>query len=258
MTWIGRLVAAFLLSAGLLAGAPVAQAQQANPGQIAPCPLGMAPKIVTGTSYRVTTADRCQFVIITNSSTVTVELPAPSLLFQPGFEVKLVPTNGGTLQFTNLQDQAGATHKVNLGNTLILTAGTGADLQILQDMNWWAALLGGASAGTVQSVGLTMPGGFNVGNSPVTGAGTLAVTAASTGQHLFLAGPTSGTAPWSFRTIDPSDLPACTGISGSGTACAANIGTTGGTVGLLNGKHHADVERDQFFQRRDELSRGAL
>lgn len=239
MKWLGRLGAAFLLSAALFAGAPVAQAQQANPGQIAPCPLGMLPKIVTGTSYRVTTADRCQFVVVTNSGTIAIELPAPSLFFQPGFEVKIVPTNGGTLTFTNLQDQAGVKHKVNLGNTLTITAGTGADLQILQDMNWWAALLGGASVGTVQSVGLTMPAGFTVGNSPVTGDGTIAVTAASITSHQFLAGPINGVAPWGFRAIDASDLPAsaCGGLTNAGSACQANTGTSGATVGLLNGNN---------------------
>jgi hypothetical protein len=239
MKWLGRLGAAFLLSAALFAGAPVAQAQQAQPGQLAPCPLTTTAKIITATSYRVTTADRCQFVTFTSASTITIELPAPSLLFQPGFEVRLVPTNGGTLTFTNLQDDAGTRHKINLGTTLTLTAGTGAELMILQDMNWWAALLGGASKGTVTSVDLSMPSGFTVTGGPITDGGTLAVSAASMSEHLFAAGPISGTSAWSWRAIDPSDLPAtvgsCGSLSNAGTACQAATGSSGHTVGFLDG-----------------------
>jgi hypothetical protein len=239
MKWLGRLGAAFLLSAALFAGAPLAQAQQAQPGQLAPCPLVKDAKIITATSYRVTTADRCQFVTFTSSSTISIELPAPSLIFQPGFEVRLVPTNGGTLTFTNLQDDAGVKHKINLGTTLTLTAGTGAELMILQDMNWWAAMLGGASKGTVTSVDLSMPSGFTVTGGPITDAGTLAVSAASMTSHVFAAGPINGVAPWTWRAIDATDLPAgsCNGLTNAGSACQANTGTSGATVGLLNGNN---------------------
>lgn len=58
---------------------------------------------------------------------------------------------------------SGGFANVNIGTGLTYTAGT-------------LAVSGGAGLGTVTSVGLTMPSGLSVSNSPVTTAGTIAVT----------------------------------------------------------------------------------
>lgn len=72
----------------------------------------------------------------------------------------------------------------------------------------WEQASGGGGAGTVTSVGLTMPAWYTVGGTPVTSAGTLAVTPA-TGQiqNGFLAAPSASTGALSVRTIVAADVP---------------------------------------------------
>lgn len=66
----------------------------------------------------------------------------------------------------------------------------------------------GGGAGTVTSVALTMPTGFSVSGSPVTGAGTLAVTLATQAAGYALVGPISGSAATpTFRALDVADIP---------------------------------------------------
>jgi hypothetical protein len=60
-------------------------------------------------------------------------------------------------------------------------------------------------AGSVSSVGLTMPSGFSVSGSPVTSAGTLGVTLASQSGNKHLASPASGSGAPTFRARDPRD-----------------------------------------------------
>jgi hypothetical protein len=60
---------------------------------------------------------------------------------------------------------------------------------------------------TVSSVGLTMPAEFAVSGSPVTTAGTLAVSKASQSANQVYAGPASGAAAApAFRALVPADL----------------------------------------------------
>lgn len=62
--------------------------------------------------------------------------------------------------------------------------------------------------GTVTSVALSMPAIFSVSGSPVTAAGTLAVSLASASANTFFAGPSSGgSATPAFRGIVDTDLP---------------------------------------------------
>lgn len=71
----------------------------------------------------------------------------------------------------------------------------------------WEAVAG-SGAGTVTSVGLTMPTGvFDVAGSPVTTAGTLAVTLDNQSANTVFAGPTSGgaTTP-TFRAVVSDDI----------------------------------------------------
>jgi hypothetical protein len=69
---------------------------------------------------------------------------------------------------------------------------------------------GGGGGGTVTSVGLTMPAEFAVANSPVVGAGSLAVTKTTQARNLVYAGPPlvgDAPAPPTFRALVPLDLP---------------------------------------------------
>jgi hypothetical protein len=66
---------------------------------------------------------------------------------------------------------------------------------------------GGNPAGTVSSVGLMMPSWLAVSGSPVTAAGTLAVTGASQAANLFLASPSSSGGAMAPRAIIGADLP---------------------------------------------------
>lgn len=75
-------------------------------------------------------------------------------------------------------------------------------------------VVGGGGGGGVTSVGLTMPSEFSVAGSPVTGAGTLAVTKATQSANQVYAGPSSGAAAApAFRSLVAADLPA--GASGA-------------------------------------------
>lgn len=78
----------------------------------------------------------------------------------------------------------------------------------------------GSSGGTVTSVAQTVPAGFAVTGSPITGAGTLAISF-DVGQTAksFLATPTGTTGALSLRTIALGDLPTITVASG-GTGLA--------------------------------------
>lgn len=67
-----------------------------------------------------------------------------------------------------------------------------------------------ATGGTVTSVALTTPGLlFDVSGSPVTGAGTLAMSLKTQAKNTFLAGPASGAdAAPTMRALTQADLPA--------------------------------------------------
>ena len=82
-----------------------------------------------------------------------------------------------------------------------------------------------AGTGTVTSVAMTVPSILSVAGSPITGAGTLAVTLATQAANLVFAGPTGGAAAApTFRALDALDIP--------------NISTdklTSGTLGLSRG-----------------------
>ena len=66
----------------------------------------------------------------------------------------------------------------------------------------------GVGSGTVTSVGLTLPNIFNVANSPVTGAGTIAATFTTQTAGTVLAAPATNNAAPSFRALVATDIPA--------------------------------------------------
>ena len=83
------------------------------------------------------------------------------------------------------------------------------------------------SGGTVQFVGLTMPGDlFSVAGSPITTSGTFAVTLASQAPNQILAGPAAGAvgAAPSFRALVTADLPN-TAVTPATYGTASQVGT---------------------------------
>lgn len=96
------------------------------------------PRIVADATYKVQTTDNCWLIVLTNTGAVSVQLPAPGLIFPAGFSTTLLPLNGAAITFTGLQDDSGRTHKINLVDTLTLAQNAGAVLKIQQDMNWYA------------------------------------------------------------------------------------------------------------------------
>ena len=82
-----------------------------------------------------------------------------------------------------------------------------------------------AGAGTVTSVGLTMPSGCTVGSSPVTTSGTIGVTLASESASYTLIAPSgsSGTPTW--RAITAADI---SGLVGTGTVTSVAASVPGG------------------------------
>jgi hypothetical protein len=133
---------------------------------------------------------------------------------------------GGGGSFTALTGDAtststgGATEVVGLLNHVLPSLATGF-------LNWtgsaWALSAGGT--GTVTSVGLTVPSWLTVMGSPVTGAGTLAVTGTSESANLFLASPNGSSGPVTPRAIVAGDVPtlnqSTTGNAATATALAA-------------------------------------
>jgi Repeat of unknown function (DUF5907) len=74
---------------------------------------------------------------------------------------------------------------------------------------WTPATL--PSAGSVTSVGLSVPPEFTVSGSPVTTSGTLTINKASQAANTVYAGPASGSAAApAFRALAPADLPVAT------------------------------------------------
>jgi hypothetical protein len=110
------------------------------------------------------------------------------------------------------------------GQALTKTSNTDYDVS-------WAS-----TAGTVSSVGLSMPAEFSVSGSPVTSTGTLTATKANQAANTFYAGPTGGAAAApAFRVLDSADMPSLT-LTGdiTGSAGGGSITTTIGPDKVLN------------------------
>lgn len=89
------------------------------------------------------------------------------------------------------------------------------------DTVWATGGGGGGGSGTVTSVAMTVPSILAVAGSPVTTAGTLALTLATQSANRVLAGPTTGSAAGpTFRALVVADIPALS-YDASGAAAAA-------------------------------------
>lgn len=89
----------------------------------------------------------------------------------------------------------------------ITISATGYASKTLYGIYLYDGLTGTAGTGTVTSVGMTVPSFLSVAGSPVTGAGTLAVTLATQSANKIFAGPTTGAAAApTFRDMVLADL----------------------------------------------------
>lgn len=122
------------------------------------------------------------------------------------------PVTGLTLQETSV-DVAGCAQFDDLGN--LTSTGT--------------ACGSGGGGGSVTSVGLTVPSGFVVSGSPVTSAGTLAMTASSEPQSYAYISSSTGSSVPSFRALVSADIPT---LNQNTTGTASNVT---GIVASVNG-----------------------
>jgi len=105
--------------------------------------------------------------------------------------------------------------------------GTAGDTTFLRGDGAWST--------AATSVGLAMPAMFAVSGSPVTSSGTLTAALVSQGPNQVFAGPTSGTAPPGFRSLDSADIPSLDAAKiGAGTLPVGR-GGTGSSTGSVTG-----------------------
>jgi hypothetical protein len=112
--------------------------------------------------------------------------------------VTSVATSGAGISGGPITGTGTLTVQWNAGS--VATIGTGLSLS--------GGTLTATGGGTVTSVGLTVPADMTVTGSPVTGAGTLAVTRTTQAANLVLAGPSSGAAAVpTYRALVTADMP---------------------------------------------------
>lgn len=103
----------------------------------------------------------------------------------------------------------------------------GSSCQRLWNGSAWACLAG---SGTVTSVGVSAPSYLTVAGSPVTGAGTIAISGTSEPANEVLAAPNGSAGALAPRLLTSADIPSTIASNTSGTA--ANLS---GTPALPNG-----------------------
>ena len=117
----------------------------------------------------------------------------------------------------------------SLGQAVRLPVGTNGSVLTADSAQATGLKWDTASAGTVTSVGLSLPAIFSVSGSPVTSSGTLTGTLANETANYFFLGPTTGgAAAPSFRALDARDL----GMTTKGDIIAATSGSAIGRLGV--------------------------
>lgn len=164
-------------------------------------------KLALGTSGQVLTS---------NGSTVTWQNAGSGTVTSVGASIGNFPltvggspiTSSGTITLTPSVTAKGYVIASN-GSNSFTTKAPGTDGQVLTSSSASADGLSwtNAGAGTVTSVGLTMPGIFSVTGSPVTGSGTLAASLASQSANLGFMTPDGAAGAPTFRALVNSDLP---------------------------------------------------
>lgn len=99
-----------------------------------------------------------------------------------------------------------------------------------------------AGAGTVTSVGLSMPAIFTVSGSPVVAAGTLTATLANQNANLVWAGPGSGVpAAPTFRSLVDDDVPDTITINGTNNVTWASVNKATSSLADLATRSASDL-----------------
>ena len=97
-----------------------------------------------------------------------------------------------------------------------------------------AGLLNSGTAGAVTSVALTVPSDLTVTGSPITGAGTLAITRNTQSANVVLAGPSSGVAAApTYRALVIADLPVSGVTAGTYGSASDSAAITVNAQGLV-------------------------
>lgn len=101
----------------------------------------------------------------------------------------------------------------------------------LSSTDW--STFNGKGAGTVTSVGLSLPSFITVSGSPVTGSGTLTGTLATQSANTIFGGPSTGAAAApTFRLLAAADIPSLSYVSSIGVT--APIASTGGLTPTIS------------------------
>ncbi len=105
-----------------------------------------------------------------------------------------------------------------------------------------ALMVPSTGAGTVTSVGLSLPAIFTVTGTPVTAAGTLTATLAAQAANRIWAGPTTGAnALPTFRALVAADIPANPTIACTGCVTWASVSKSGSTLADLATRSATDL-----------------
>ena len=118
-------------------------------------------------------------------------------------------TAAGTYTFSGSVTFSGTTA---LGAATATSPGESDDSTRVATTEWVLDRIGAFGAGTVTSVGLSLPNLFTVSGSPVTSSGTLSATLAVQAANKVWAGPTTGSdAAPAFRSLVAADIPDLSG-----------------------------------------------
>jgi len=152
--------------------------------------------------------------------------------------IEAIAGSGAFVSLTGTQTISGAktfSGTVALGSSATATTPTtGDNTTKVATTAFVQAAMSGAGLGTVTSVALTAPSFISVSGSPITTAGTIALSLASQTANQVFAAPNGSNGTPTFRSLVAADIPSLTstylGLSTGGTVSGAT--TFSGTVAL--------------------------